>query len=224
VPLREKRGDAPDGLETVILRCIEKDPERRAQSIAELATQLSEFAPRRSRTSLERIAGILGVNPMSMTEPAVMPGSGAQAPPRETGATWQRTQPPSPTRWPLLGVAMGIAAVGAAGLWLAIGRVPAPSSEPARPGASGASVARETRAAPPAAVEVEPKLAPGTPSVQPAATVAAVAPAVAPAASAQSTSALSKSKGPKASHTGAASPSAGPPPEPKHNPLDVHPF
>jgi len=54
VSLREKRGDASHGLETVILRCLEKDPARRLQTIAELATQLSEFAPRRSRTSLER--------------------------------------------------------------------------------------------------------------------------------------------------------------------------
>jgi eukaryotic-like serine/threonine-protein kinase len=55
-PLR--RPDVPPGLHAVILRCLEKDPSRRFQSVSELAQSLYEFAPVRSRPSVERISRI----------------------------------------------------------------------------------------------------------------------------------------------------------------------
>jgi len=54
VPLRELVEDAPVELEDVILRCLEKDVDRRYSNIAELAIALYPFAPRRSRISAER--------------------------------------------------------------------------------------------------------------------------------------------------------------------------
>src|SRR5882757_1010063 len=54
VPLREFVPDAPVELESVILRCLEKDVSKRYGNIAELAIALYPFAPRRSRISAER--------------------------------------------------------------------------------------------------------------------------------------------------------------------------
>ena len=54
VPLRELLEDAPVELEEVVLRCLEKDADKRYGNIAELAIALYPFAPRRSRISAER--------------------------------------------------------------------------------------------------------------------------------------------------------------------------
>ncbi len=54
VPLREFVADAPVELEDVVLRCLEKDADKRYGNIAELAIALYPFAPRRSRISAER--------------------------------------------------------------------------------------------------------------------------------------------------------------------------
>jgi len=54
VPLRELVPDAPVELEDVVLRCLEKDVNKRYGNIAELAIALYPFAPRRSRISAER--------------------------------------------------------------------------------------------------------------------------------------------------------------------------
>ncbi len=54
VPLRELVPDAPVELEDVVLRCLEKDVDKRYGNIAELAIALYPFAPRRSRISAER--------------------------------------------------------------------------------------------------------------------------------------------------------------------------
>jgi serine/threonine-protein kinase len=65
------RSDVPPELERVILRCLEKDRERRFGSISELALALARFAPPRSRISIERISSAAGVatnGPGSQTE------------------------------------------------------------------------------------------------------------------------------------------------------------
>jgi eukaryotic-like serine/threonine-protein kinase len=54
IPLRTLVPDAPEELEAVILRCLEKDVDKRYGNIAELAIALYQFAPRRSRISAER--------------------------------------------------------------------------------------------------------------------------------------------------------------------------
>src|SRR5690606_26073102 len=52
-PLRNYRPDAPEALQNVILRCLEKDPVRRYGNIAEFAAALLPFAPRTGRISVE---------------------------------------------------------------------------------------------------------------------------------------------------------------------------
>jgi serine/threonine-protein kinase len=58
-PLRELRPDAPEGLERVITRCLEKSREARFQTVAELANALRDFASIRGRLSIEGIEGVL---------------------------------------------------------------------------------------------------------------------------------------------------------------------
>ena len=53
--LRSERADAPAALEALIARCLEKDPARRVQSVAELARGLSLIAPPRAKVSVDRI-------------------------------------------------------------------------------------------------------------------------------------------------------------------------
>jgi eukaryotic-like serine/threonine-protein kinase len=58
-PLREFRPDAPEGLQTVVSRCLEKDRERRYRNVAELAMALLPFGPKRAKASVERISDII---------------------------------------------------------------------------------------------------------------------------------------------------------------------
>ena len=54
-PLRTLRPDAPEGLEAVVLRCLEKEPDGRYAGIAELAEALLPFAPEGARASALRL-------------------------------------------------------------------------------------------------------------------------------------------------------------------------
>ncbi|HEX9294202.1 MAG TPA: serine/threonine-protein kinase [Polyangiaceae bacterium] len=54
-PLRQLVPDAPQAVEAIINKCLEKDRERRFQNVGELALALSEFAPERARASAQRV-------------------------------------------------------------------------------------------------------------------------------------------------------------------------
>ncbi|HTB74630.1 MAG TPA: serine/threonine-protein kinase, partial [Polyangiaceae bacterium] len=56
---REYRPDIPEGLQGVVLTCLEKDRERRYRNVAELALALAPFAPRRAHPSIERIGDVI---------------------------------------------------------------------------------------------------------------------------------------------------------------------
>ena len=51
-PLRLRRPDAPEGLEAIVLRCLEKDVSLRYQSVSELAAELAPFGLSRPRTEV----------------------------------------------------------------------------------------------------------------------------------------------------------------------------
>jgi serine/threonine-protein kinase len=57
--IRTLRPDVPEGLEAVVLKCLEKDRTQRYPNVAELALGLLPFAPKRAKASVERITGII---------------------------------------------------------------------------------------------------------------------------------------------------------------------
>jgi len=92
-PLRRFRPDAPEGLEQVIFRCLEKNRAQRYATIADLAAALLPFASRRARDSIERISRVIQGTSYSselLAEPipsslAVLASSGG------THGTWSQT-------------------------------------------------------------------------------------------------------------------------------------
>jgi eukaryotic-like serine/threonine-protein kinase len=58
-PPRALRKDLPEGLQAVVLRCLEKDVARRFGNIAELALALLSYGPPGSEVSIERISRVL---------------------------------------------------------------------------------------------------------------------------------------------------------------------
>jgi serine/threonine protein kinase len=76
-PVADYCPDVPPALAAVIERCLEKDPARRYQNVAELAVALLPFAPSRARLYAQRASSILGTKsdsilpaPMSSSIPA----------------------------------------------------------------------------------------------------------------------------------------------------------
>ena len=63
-PLRARRPEIPPALESVITRCLDKDPARRYANAAELALALAPFAPAEASGAVERVQLIAtGVQP-----------------------------------------------------------------------------------------------------------------------------------------------------------------
>jgi len=76
IPLKDLRPDAPAGLERVVMRCLSKRREERYSSVAELARELSTFAPDAARALASRAERILARSPRdsgSTPLPLVLP-------------------------------------------------------------------------------------------------------------------------------------------------------
>jgi eukaryotic-like serine/threonine-protein kinase len=92
-PLSTVRPDAPPEIEAAILRCLQKDRERRYANVAELARAIERFASPETRPLVRRIARVLGESAHDSRGPGSL-GSGS-LPVGETVAqtynTWART-------------------------------------------------------------------------------------------------------------------------------------
>jgi serine/threonine protein kinase len=194
-PLRSERPDVPPRLEATIMRCLEKDRTRRFGSIEELAMALAEFAPPRSRLSLERISSGSGKDLRdsesrrgSLTASAdsvpgvagrVSTGRGRRmldsAESFSTQAGWGRTAAErrrgTARRWALVGIVTA-GLVGA--LVFVLTRNAAAPEKPAATGSSAPAVTSSPAATAPEVRLAEPVLPP--PEVAPAAPATGEAP------------------------------------------------
>jgi serine/threonine-protein kinase len=70
VRLTSVRPDAPSELEAVILKCLEKDRDRRYRNVAELAQELAPFAPATASARVEHIKRVIVEGGNSVRPPA----------------------------------------------------------------------------------------------------------------------------------------------------------
>jgi serine/threonine-protein kinase len=107
--LRDWRPDAPERLQAVIDRCLEKQPEKRYSNVAELAIALMPFGTKRGRLSAHDALRVLQAAGMSMSALALPPSSTDVSPSPTsaqaatgTVAPWSQTHPEAKRRAGLL--------------------------------------------------------------------------------------------------------------------------
>jgi serine/threonine-protein kinase len=231
-PLRAFRPDVPPGLEAVLGQCLQKDRTRRFPNVAELSVALLPFAPRRSRASVERIAGTLQVAGLSTSALAM---AASPQDPRTLVSAGQPTTVPPVSRTAatnaskksvaiLVVAASTVVLVGSAGA-LVLGKAmrgPAREVHPPSTAALGAATAPAPENAPPVAASAPAPIPSAPVSLAPLSTQDAPglldagarpsgsAPARAPAGSAL-----------PANITSQPAPKPAPPPSSPSNPLDI---
>ena len=183
-PLRSLRMDAPAALELAILRCLEKDREKRYGNVARLAVALRDFASSRGRQSVDTImrtmeaAGqpALSTAPAATlpTEPAPPPGVGA----RTMEPLGQTHIPMQGGKGKTLAIALGVGGLVVIGI-IALRLAQSSSTGPA----AGAALSSSSPVAAPAASAPTPA-ATATAETRPAASAVPSEPSPAPSATA----------------------------------------
>ncbi len=222
----------PPLLAAVIARCLQKQPEARYQSVAQLAQALAPLASARGQQSVERISRVLG-SALTGSNPA-LPYAGAashtspalSAPQPGTYAAWGETKSPQPkprSKAPLFAVlALLLAGIAGSGVLVAkhfAGASASASAKPAEAAATSKSAVAEpvvtvtpsvTPPAAPTVVAVPPSAAPSAAPVLPVASPANPKTNSNPAPHAV----VAAPKAKAAPHAAAATPAASPAPEP----------
>jgi tRNA A-37 threonylcarbamoyl transferase component Bud32 len=154
-PLRQLRPDVPDGLEWVILRCLEKNRDARFSSIAEFAAALAPFGSPNAQRSAERIARVLGG---VVSGAYSVPGGAGARTGAATDGNFGASQEPKKSRGALL-IALPLAVLLlAGGAFFALRKhAPEPVAEPT-PSVLATASAASAAALPPA-----PAVAPSEP-------------------------------------------------------------
>lgn len=140
--LRTHRPDAPERLERVISRCLEKDRERRYPNVSELALALMEFAPKRARASVERVSRVIHAAGVSLAPgvpaEASRPSSGSLRPFGSTSSTFGHSAKLSKSRTqPILLTAAGALLVGTlATFWFSARPLRPVAEQPLKSGAA----------------------------------------------------------------------------------------
>lgn len=182
-PMDTFRGDVPEGLERVLLHCLEKSKDDRYQSVGELVGALIPFAARRSRPAAERVVRITGVMEMPPSRAQPLPSAAAPLP-AKTATNWAETGKPgaASTRGALLAIGLSATGLLLIGSGLFFGFRYLAGSEPE----SAASA--ETLASPAPEASEQTKVAPAkSPQEVPSAEAAAPTPAPSATPSATST-------------------------------------
>jgi eukaryotic-like serine/threonine-protein kinase len=168
--LRSHRPELPEGLDAVISRCLEKDRNKRIQTVGELAHALLPFGSKKARNSVDRISQVMqaaGIPMKALSEPP--PSTAITAPSIATSSAFGTTTPPVVGRAKpaLVAVATAVVLLGVGAVVLRSVRPAAeavPSAEP--PSAAGlpaksAELEKEPAIATPAsAAEVAPSTVP----------------------------------------------------------------
>lgn len=124
--LSQLRPDAPPALVELVKRCLNKDPAKRFQTMAELACAFSPFAGPDVKHLIERISRAAGLSTAGVT--AAQPAG--TVPLQATDTNWSDTQNPLRRRRSGLVVAISVAAFILAGVgWFALGMPGASSAE-----------------------------------------------------------------------------------------------
>jgi len=207
-PIQELRPDLPPVLQQVILRCLEKNRERRFNNVADLAYALAPFGQSAAQRSAERISRVLGAAGF----PSAPPPNGVQLSRADsaTSSNFGASTEPKKSR-ALLVAALCLLGLLLGGGLLVLTRKP-PTLEPVAELPTSQPIAAAPTPSAPSTVQPS-----APPSVEPQLAAAAVA-AQTPSASAQPVEAKpkpSKSKSIKAKSTPASQPAA-----PAIDPLD----
>ena len=207
-PPRSLRPDLPDGLQAVILRCLEKKREARFGNVAELASALAPFGTPNAARSAERVSRVLsaaGISSQKLEIPAEALGTSS------AWGTTQRHRASHRALWIALGVAAAGVALGGA-LFLrhsasataepTVSTEPSAPTEPAAP--TVATVAAPTVSAAPVAVSATATPVPPDPAATSAVDAKTETKSARPHPTKSSTT-----------KTASAKPTAAPPPPPK---------
>jgi eukaryotic-like serine/threonine-protein kinase len=161
---REHRGDLPPALERVILKCLEKDREKRFASALELAGALREFAGPASDFPPESAgttsaATVFSASNRPLRRAPLLPSFSLTQP------SWVRSDRPTSDRRPALRV--GAAVVGAAALaGLIVWSFSRDTSAPHAAGPGGASARAAVNASSPVSPPTPPRVTPTPPRVE----------------------------------------------------------
>jgi serine/threonine-protein kinase len=157
IKLRDAATDAPEGLEKIVLRCLEKDPSRRYQSVADFARALAPFAPEEGAPYVRRIAALSGASMRSgrhridslpaLDAPTIDPDAVTVAASADRGVESRRdagslaasvSPPPRVVRRSRLVpiVALPVLVITGVGIWLAARSRTEPVQLPAEPSAA----------------------------------------------------------------------------------------
>jgi serine/threonine-protein kinase len=199
-PIQELRPDLPQGLQHVVLRCLEKNRDRRFNNVAELAYALAPFGEHAAQRSAERISRVLGAAGFPSAPQPVVAAVSTRAD-SGTGTNFDASTEPKKSRAPLVAALCLLAVLlGGALLWL-MRKNPTLESVAEHPSATAVAAAPAPSAPRPVPPAVEPQ--PVTPTTASAAPPASALPAVSASATLR-TKALAKTKAVSVKSTTAA--------------------
>ena len=207
-PLRTLRMDAPAALELAILRCLEKDREKRYGNVARLAVALRDFASTRGRQSVDTIMRTME----AAGQPALSAAPAASLPtePASPGPGMRTMEPLGQTQIPMQGgkgktlwIALGVGGLVVIGI-IALKVAQSSNVAPAATGLASSVSAVPAGSAPIAATATAAE--PAVTETRPAASAASAPSAPSPAASPVVAAAANPANAANAARKGAAAP------------------